>query len=69
MKQHWLKQDEVRDLIIDWGPVTKPKVYVQDQNGQWYFVNETFTCIYGPFENKRACQDACMKYIKEELGV
>ena len=35
----------------------------------WYFWDEVWTGVYGPYESAGKAQDALSRYAKEELGL
>jgi hypothetical protein len=41
----------------------------QDENGKWWFHNETWSDKYGPYETKEAVAKALYTYCKYELGM
>jgi hypothetical protein len=41
----------------------------QDENGKWWFSNETWSDEYGPYDTKELCAKALYTYCIYELGI
>lgn len=44
-----------------------PEVAHQNENGKWYWWDESWTVEVGPFDTKELAQEACTRYAKEVL--
>jgi hypothetical protein len=44
-----------------------PEVIHQNENGKWYWWDESWTVEMGPFDTKELAQEACNRYAKEIL--
>jgi len=64
---HWLTEKEERELRRT-QRVQSDQEFVKDPTVQfgdlWYFYDETWSSLFGPFSNRKECREAMVKYAK-----
>lgn len=68
LKAHWLTNQELENLNLkaitcDNG-TGWPEPIQKDQNGKFYFDDECWAYVFGPFETEKECRNALIEYAK-----
>jgi hypothetical protein len=64
MSPHWLNEDEMKKLGKEQSGWEGPSKCLVKYNKLWYFYDETWSNLFGPFKEKDSATEAVMLYSK-----